>query len=358
MENNVIIIGLTPQGLSVLRVLSRAGTDVVAFYISKKNVGVHSKYGTKILFNDIPDLKNKIHELVRKLEYKPLCYITSGELLALILREYKELYEECEVISGPFEVVELLAHKDKMYEIARKKGFEVSSYKTLDKYVEGDFNYPLFIKRNYEIPLFFKAACVKDKDEMQSYLEKIHDFQKKDIIVQNYIDIPKEDKLEISAQVFYDNGSLKGCLISEQYRRLKKGLTSMIIELDEGSVKNKIKQMCMDFMSDLQYTGMAEFEFILNKKNNELFFVEVNTRTCGLQSSFAHKFYNLAEILIDPHNGTILQSTIPKIKWMNITRDIRARLQKKDFRKLYEVFLCKYDILDFKDPMPYIRQLL
>ena len=60
MENNVIIIGLTPQGLSVLRVLSRAGVDVVAFYMNKKNVGVHSKYGTKILFNDIHDLKNKI----------------------------------------------------------------------------------------------------------------------------------------------------------------------------------------------------------------------------------------------------------------------------------------------------------
>ena len=221
-QETVIVIGLTPQGLSMLRTLARGGSRVVAFCMSRKNVGYHSRYGEKVLFSDAVDLRQKIEALVAHLGYRPLCYITSGELLALVLREYPALYELCRVVSGPYDIINRLAHKDQMYEIAVSKGFHVASYTTLDKFNSAVFSFPLFLKRNYEIPLFFKALRVDDAVSFAALREKIRPEQEKDILVQSFIDIPKNNLVEISAQFFFSQGEAKGSLIGIQKRKLKK----------------------------------------------------------------------------------------------------------------------------------------
>ena len=324
----IIVIGLTPQGLSVLRVLSQAGKEVIALYQSKRNIGVKSKYGTKIQFNDSNELRDKINEITSKHQEKLLCYITSGEMLAMILREYKELYEVCDVIAGPFETIEKLAHKDIMYQIAIEKGFKVAKHFTLDNFREGDLAYPIFMKRNYEIPLFFKAAKIEEKKEYDGYMSRIKEKEKKDILVQEFINIPSKNLMEITAQAFFTCGKMQGVFIANQERRLKKGLTSYIEEITDKDIHSHISTLANNFMHDLNYTGFAEFEFMYNKENKELYFVEVNTRTCGLQSSLNHKWSNLADVLVNPHNAPVLVARSNKpLRWMNITRDIRVRLQ-------------------------------
>lgn len=355
----IIIIGLTPQGLSVLRVLSQAGKEVVALYQSKRNIGVKSKYGTKIQFNDSNELREKINEITSKHQEKLLCYITSGEMLAMILREYKELYEVCDVIAGPFETIEKLAHKDIMYQIAIEKGFKVAKHFTLDKFREGDLAYPIFMKRNYEIPLFFKAAKIEDKQEFDTYMAKIKEEEKKDILVQEFINIPRKQLMEITAQAFFSQGEMKGVFIANQERRLNKGLTSYIEEITDKNIISLISKLAHDFMQDLKYTGFAEFEFMYNKESKELYFVEVNTRTCGLQSSLAHKWSNITEAITNPHNAPVLVARSNKpLRWMNITRDIRVRLQKRDLSNIFDIFRSKYDILTLKDIKPFISQFL
>lgn len=357
-NNTCIILGLTPQGLSLLRVLSRNGVDVFAYCNSKRNVGYHSKYGKKIVFDDINDLRQKIKDNLLHLDYKPLCYITSGELLAMVLRDFKELYDWCDVISSPFETIELLAHKDEMYNIAINKGFCVAPFCTLDKLDSFQLNFPIFVKRNYEIPLFFKAEKVNSQEEFDLLLSKIEDYQKKDILVQQFIDIPSENLKEISAQFYFCKSSVKGALIAYQTRKLKKGLTASLIEITDKKLLSSIYRLCSVYMKGLEYTGFAEFEFMYDEKEKDLFFLEVNTRTCGEQSSLNHKFSNLADVLLNPFNAPNLNVKIEKLYWMNIIRDIRVRLQKRDFTRLGDIFRSKYDIFDIRDIKPFFRQIL
>lgn len=355
---SVIILGLTPQGLSLLRILSRAGIEVHAVCTSRKNVGYHSKYGKKYIFNSISELKNIINGIISTTNDRVLCYITSGEILALILREYPELYNICDVVSGPYDTITKLAHKDIMYDIAISKGFNVSPYITLDKCDISRVEFPCIIKRNYEIPLFFKTAIVNNSKELYSYISKITDNQKKDIIIQKYITIDKKDLIEISAQFFFSNSCSKGCLITNQKRRLKKGITSFLVELSDSALKEKIEKLCRSFITDLNYTGFAEFEFMYNSKNEDLYFIEINTRTCGLQSSMNYKFNNLADAIINPYNAPNLSVKNNHVIWMNIQRDIRARFEKHDFRNLLDIFKSHFDILDFHDIKPFIRQFI
>ena len=309
------------------------------------------------MFDDINDLRQKIKDNLLHLDYKPLCYITSGELLAMVLRDFKELYDWCDVISSPFETIELLAHKDEMYNIAINKGFCVAPFCTLDKLDSFQLNFPIFVKRNYEIPLFFKAEKVNSQEEFDLLLSKIEDYQKKDILVQQFIDIPRESLKEISVQMFFSNSISKGFLITSQNRRLKKGITSFICEDIESDISGLLLNLCSSFMLDLNYTGFSEFEFMYDKKNNKFYFVEVNTRTCGLQSSLNHKFSNLADALLNPFDAPELEVKEEKLYWMNIIRDIRVRLQKRDFTRLGDIFRSKYDIFDIRDIKPFFRQI-
>lgn len=356
-KQQVIILGLTPQGLSLLRELGKAGINIHAYYTKKHQVGVYSKYGEKHFVRNIQDLKLQIRSLLSRLRCKPLCYITSGELLATILREYKELYEECDVISGPYTVVEKLAHKDLMYKIALQKGFKVAKYCTLDKYFEVELSFPLFFKRNYEIPLFFKTEIILNKDSFFTYYNKIKPSERKDILVQELIQITNQNLIEISSQSFYSKGIAKGFLTCNQKRRLKKGITSSIEELDNSELKKHIEDLCSSFMSDLKYTGFAEFEFMYDKTTKDLFFIEVNTRTCGLQSSMSHKYNNLVDVILHPYNAPILEIKTDRLKWMNIIRDFRARIEKKDFSSPLDIFRSKFDIFDIHDLKPFYRQI-
>lgn len=357
-ERSVIILGLTAQGLALLRSLSRNGFQVTAFYQNPKNVGVYSKYGTKIRFDEIEDLKIHINSLISKWGYKPLCFITSGELLAQILQLYPELYELCNVSSGPHEVVEMLAHKDKMYCLAKQKGFTVARYTTLDKYTEGDFDYPLFMKRNFEIPLFFKAVKVKDREAMSAFLSQIKEAEKQHIIVQEWINIPKPDLMNITGQAFYNHGVAKGHFVANQIRKLKKGLTSYLEEITDEKLVKRIIEAMDSFMYDLGYNGFAEFEYMYDRDNEILYFLEVNTRTCGSHSSLNYKFKNIATVVVNPETNENLVSVEKPVKWMNIIRDIRCRFETKDFGHLGEFVHCNYDILDKYDLGPFLHQLL
>lgn len=357
MSSNIyIVIGGTPQGLAITRILGRANVQLFVLCQSTKNAAYHSKYGQKILFTNADDLKAIVHEIIGFCDTKPICYISSGEALAMILREFSEIYDLCQVISQPYSLIQQWAHKDLMYRRASECGFQVAKHVTLDNYHPGDLSFPLVLKRNYEIPLFFKVAFVNSEDELSSYRQKIPQHDQKDVLVQERIVIG--NLLEISCQGYFVKGVPHGFLITNQLRRAKKGLTSYIEEVDDKQLTSKIRSLATTFMAGTDYTGFAEFEFMYDRENGNTFFIEVNTRTCGLQSSMTHKFSNISDIVLSPLEGKDLNPLTGLLRWMNIGRDMKVRLQNKDFKRISDIFHSKFDILDIHDIMPFIRQFI
>ncbi len=356
--NPVILIGLTPQGLSMLRVLSRAGANVVAFCSSKRNVGYSSKYGKKYLFKNTDDLKLQIREFIHQYHEKLLCYITSGEALAMILQEYPELYLECNVISGPYEVVERFAHKDLMYQHAIGCGFNVVPYVTLDKLDESKWKYPFFVKRNYEIPLPFKTSIINSDYDLSNLRTSVPVDNWPYIMIQELIPVAKTNRMEFSVQCYFSHGVLNGSLVGHQKRKTNTGLTSRLVEITDPEIVRDAVELCKKFMKDTSYTGFAEFEFLRDTVTCTNYFLEVNTRPCGTHSSLVSKFSNLVEVLLNPYGGAKLKITDNHVNWRNIARDIRVVLGcgisgQPDF----SVF-CSFDVFDIRDMKPFITQFI
>ena len=350
----IIIIGLTPQGLAMLRILSRAGHQVIAFTNTKKVVGYYSKYGDKRIFNDVVNLKSQIEKIVKAETKKIDCIITSGELLALIISEYPELYDICNVQSGPLHLVKMLSHKNQMYDFATSRGLKSAKFKTLYEYKPGDLKFPIILKKNYEIPLFFKIKKINSDYELSIFSKKIDTNNYKDILIQEYINI--ENYIFITYQAYLHYGEIKCYFIARQTRRLSTGLTCFIEEIKNNNLRKKIKNLSENLLVKTNYNGFIEVEYIYNTDNEDIIFMETNTRPCGTHSAFSYKFNNLHELFNQINNPPNLITNNKKIVWINIARDIKARLINKDFRHLSQFFKAKRDILDKDDLKPFIMQ--
>lgn len=349
-----ILIGLHPQGLSMLRILSRAGHNVIAFANSKKSIGYYSKFGDKRIFSTIEELKEKISLLAESSDEKINCIITDGELLGSILSDYPELYEICIVQSGPLSLVKMLSHKNLMYEYASERGLNCAKYSLLSDYKAGDLQFPVILKRNYEIPLFFKVMKIDSEQDLSVFIKKILKANYKSIMVQEFIN--DNSLINISFQGYFIKGVCKCSFICSQERRLVSGITSYLKEINDPAIKNFIIEKVNIFFKDSAYTGFNELEFLYSAKNNELHFIEINTRTCGLHSVLNHKFQNLSALYDNIDNPRDLIENPQILSWINIARDIKARFQTKDFIGLTQFFTSKYDVLDWGDLKPFIFQ--
>lgn len=354
--SNIIIIGLTPQGLAMLRMLSRAGYDVIAFTKTKKAVGYYSKYGIKKIFDSTFDLKQQIEQIVKNRDTRVRCIITSGELLAMIIEEFPELYELCDVESGPLELIRTLSYKDRMYTFAQSHGLKCAKFKILSEYTSGDLQFPVILKRNFEIPLFFKVKKINNEEELKSFVALISKEDKRYILIQEYIDSKKI--LNLTYQTYVRNGRCLLTFSGIQKRKLVSGLTSFLIELNSEKLLSQLNNVAKIFFGNTSYTGFSEIEFIYSIEDDQLYFIEINTRVCGTQSALNHKFDNISDIYSDSIQQLKLIEGRKNLTWINITRDIKARMQTKDWNNLSQFFTAKKDIFDWKDIRPFIMQFL
>lgn len=351
-----IIIGLTPQGLALLRLLSRAGHQVFAFSNTKKAVGLYSKYGEKLFFSDIEDLKVKIASIVRKSGDPVKCIIASGELLALILEEYPELYAVCDVESGPFDLVKMLSHKSLMYDFATTRGLKTAKFSLLSNFYNGCLEFPVILKRNYEISTPFKIKIIESEAEFIAFKEMLPAALSRHILVQELI--AADPVLNLSCQVYLRNGKIQFDLCCIQERRISSGITSFLVEVESAEIRSTLVEAASRLFADTKYNGFAELEFLYSTTEKNLYFIEVNTRPCGLQSSLHHKFKGIESIYNDNYTPSSVKRNPERLIWINILRDIRSRVESKYLGKPWQFFLAKKDIFDWRDPVPFFMQLI
>ena len=108
MMSEAVLLGLSPQGLSVLRMLSRRQWRIHVFSDTAHCAGYYSKYGEKHLFADIHDLKQQLQKIaaawsLQHPDQKMRCIIANGVILASILRDYPEIYQDFLVEPSPLE---------------------------------------------------------------------------------------------------------------------------------------------------------------------------------------------------------------------------------------------------------------
>ena len=353
---DVIILGLAPQGLFLLREFSKTGKRVLAVGL-KGQVGLFSKYGRKIAIKDLSELEWVFDRYLIKGGSK--IHITGDPFLNYLVSNKHKIFEENQCFPN-YHSASIFCDKLLTEKMANKLGILcLHSYK-LDEIDENSFDiYPSIIKWNKRYgEEKFKTILIKSIEDLKKV--KTQTNSDKHLIIQKYI--PGGSDSDISYGGCWLDGTESLRIIIEQKRQYPypNGLASFAEEC-HGKFANEIRDISVSILKETNYSGFVEVECRVDKNENKVYLIEVNPRACGWIKIIKKKYPNL-NLTSTGEQGRFINSSA---SWTNLVRDLRAiidTLKKKPKEISFKNLLSDYmnnpikDVFDLKDIMPFIFQ--
>lgn len=348
----IVLLGLTPQGLALLRAFSQIGFSVLAVG-RKEDVGIHSRYGKIIRLEQMNDLNHLLEPF--------LCdavriHITSDIFLNHVIDNYYSLFTRFSVYPG---YESAIIFRDKKNTAALASTLKIPSPKSffLDRASLQNYDiFPSIIKWNQtKKPTAFKTAIVHSHEDLQAFLNAIE--YTEDLIIQPYI--PGGTEVDISYAGFFENGVEQLGIGISQKRQYPSGLSSFVEEYN-GKFETRLKAIAYRLMEHTKFSGFVEVECRIDLKNDSLSLIEVNPRACGW-----------IKILMNDFQRVLLHKEISdgkkKASWVNLVRDMRAILSHVRSHGLDAAFVKQVakdylgvpvtDIFSVYDPKPFFSNL-
>jgi predicted ATP-grasp superfamily ATP-dependent carboligase len=362
----VVLLGLPPQGLFLLRELSRAGFEVHAV-TDRRTPGYYSKYGIKYLISGRNELRATLEGLNDHLGYVR-CYITSGALLDEILECMPAIFGMFEVYPRPIEAVMTLNDKTATYGAAKRCGIETLETFPADHTEEITAflgtGRSLIAKWNVGTTGPFKTRMIHGASEYRRMLASISAEQQRRLILQRFLE--SDQTHNIAYLGYYVDGAHVAGYLAQQLRQYPQGITSRVCEYT-GEYHQPIVSKATALFQDMRYTGFAEAEFKIDPGCGSVFLLEVNPRVCGWSSALRCKYPDLSGLFKQPFCREEPPKRQYSLPWCNLLRDTVALLHEKRLRSSIKALaqvasVCAGrtlpDILDVRDLRPFLRQFV
>lgn len=354
----VAILSLRKQSLPIIRALAKIGKYRIYCFVDQrkeKEEAEFTRYGEKIYFSSIDNLRRQLHELQKQYSYKLHIFITSAYLLTEIREEFREIYEEFCVYSSPLKWIDSFTDKARMYAFVEKYGVKTAAYVLLSDYTEGCLKFPLVLKRNLEHILSFKTKLVFSQEELECFISNMPD-KKEHIIVQELVQGNKE--IDLSYQGYIYKGKSIGSIVLNEVRHFPEGISCFLKEVT-GKLKNEVTRNSECFLEDTDYTGFIQIDYKYLELENRLVIMDINTRTPASHSAFSYKFRNYTDLFKDLQNPTaILHARKKLVSWTNLASECILAIKTRNYKCLYESLVSKWDLWSWKDPVPFIMSFL
>lgn len=366
----VILLGLKPQGLFLLRELSRAGFEVHAIE-STKTPAFYSKYGYKYLVGDHGTLASILSELHSRFGPGTHCYISSGSLVDCVVEYIPQLYDMFEVYPRPLSSVAVLCNKMRTYAVAERLGIDCLDTFTLEHEDSAlafcSNGSRLIAKWNREftgtgsVPKF-KTAILDTSTDLSRLKASLSAEEQANLILQPFLETSQDHN--VSHLGYYVEGLCVAGFLAQQLRQYPKGITSYLREY-EGPGADVLIARAQTLFKELKYTGFGEAEFKFDGDFTTPYLLEVNPRTCGWSSVLKTKFRELRRIFASPTCAVPLEGRSSAVRWGNVGRDMRAIIHNSQNHKspyrLFADFVSwawpkPVDGFDLADMLPFLIQ--
>jgi len=378
MESEVIMGVLLTHArhratLVATRSLGRAGIDVITSDSIRYATSFFSKYSKSKFIYPSPESKPElfiysIKQYIQKCDIDVLIPIGECETY-LISKHKKEIDKIAKVPIPEYEIITKANNKRYMIDLARKIGVNVpQTYIVNDMHdietISKELIFPVVIK-----PVFGSGAegirFVNSEDEL---LREYHNVMRKF----NYSEYPLIQEFILGDSycvgMLFNRGELRALCA---YRNIRKYPISGGPSTTRISVRHaKMEKYAAMLLEEIQYHGVGEVEFILNRKTGEPVLMDVNPRFWGslYQSicagvDFPYLLYKMA--MEGDVKSVFTYKVGVKTRWM--LGDLRAladyimtKKRKevlKDFFKLHGNNL-HYDDVSAEDPIPTLIEFM
>jgi D-aspartate ligase len=260
---------------------------------------------------------------------------TSDEHLRIVAQHSSLLAKHFTLTTPPWETVRLLYDKRLTYTIAQNIGIPIPhTYLpgNADQIALLDVAFPVVLKPAIS-SYFFKAtnmkACLaENRQELLNLYDGVSQvIPPSEVIVQDFL--PEPSKNLFSFAGYYRQGELIVGLSVKRTRQIPRdfGRTStFVVEVEVP----QLRELAGQLLQAINYTGLAEVEFMWNPKQSRFELLEVNARlwawhglaiAAGLDLPYAAFAYALGQ---NPPIGSMRQG----VKWVRLLTDLRAAAQE------------------------------
>jgi len=367
----VVLTGGDFQGLGVLRTLAKKDIPILLLD-NQYCIGRYSRFKKKFLKSPHPSetefYLNFLINLVKKESINGWVIFPNSDEAVFVLSKYKSLLEEFYRIPTPsWDVIKNVYIKEKTYKLAQEHNIPVpKTYypKSLKELIELDLYFPLVIKPSIRDHFYnkvkIKAFRINDKKELiKTYNKVCSIIDPSEVIVQEFI--PGGPDNLYSFCPFFKNGR---ALVSIMARRSRQhpmdfGHASTFAELVHIEAMQKSAEK---FLRLIDYSGIAEVEFMYDPRSEDYKLLEVNPRIWGWHTLAIAAGVDFPFIVYQDMIGEKIEFQLPMnhMKWVRLVTDIptvfleiiKGKMKINDYlssmkgKKEFAVF-APYDPLPF-----------
>lgn len=353
----VVVLGLGPSGLFLVRQLSKITSNIYAVG-RYDDVGIYSKYikKNKRYHALTSEELEKIFAEIRDREgQNPTLYICSDQYLSILLEHKEKWADLIDCSRVDFDTLEIINDKNTVNRYCQNHGVKVPESLPYTKYKENPF-YPAIIKwveKKIETAVnpIGKVKICRSDEEFDIMNKTIRDkgIRETDLFVQTYIE--GNNDWQFSMGGYYQNGEALANVVVNQIKQYPQGISAEVIT-SETQVSERIKSISRSFARELNYSGFLEMEYKVDSNTNDIYLLDINPRPWGWVSILGAVY---------PDFYKVLQGEAPQIKrnmaiWKSPMRILMSKRNKQNVEISTHGRGIKkaYDIRDRQDLMPSI----
>ena len=372
-----LVLGMSVNGLSVVRSLGRKGIPVIALDRGLPSGTVRSRFVKEFISVEKEISQTQLLDCLLRIgrSYpRPIFLFPTNDFFVLFISRNREALKPffSFQLAHP-EVIEALIHKRHLCELANLHG--VPHPKTFHhprpeeaEAIGKEIGFPCYIKPVYshlwrEKYSDTKVIPVRNQEELSLKLSQI-DPLGLEVIVQEIIPGPADALYAVIAFMDEQTRPLAVCS--------KRKLRQYPLEAGEGSFQitiqdRRLEEVAVQFLQGLSYVGIAELEFKWDARDGLYKLIEINPRTVTWQELVTQAGVDIPYL---SYEYTLNRRVIPLkkyktgMKWLCFKWDLKAFLETKRTQKItfFEWLHSLNNVKTFAyfswdDPLPFLIQI-
>jgi len=339
-KNKAIIFNCSYNGLSIIQELNKVGIECIAMDCFR-GIGTYSRYASKFIKCEDPRYNEKrfidqLYEYCKKQEYKPVLFPTNDEWALAVSRHKDRLETVAHVCSSYQKSVELILNKDKFYEVGNKANYMSPYTWENDKLDDISFNsFPVVAKAKFKsVPdgdseklnkllEENRLVVLNSREELEKYVVSNQELLPY-LVFQEYVRGNSDTMYTVG--IYVDrNIEIKALFTGRKVRGYPAEYGDNIVgescEVPEYLIENTKK-----IVQELNYTGIAEFEYKKDEVSGDFKLIEINPRSWSWIGITPHCGVNIPLIAYKDLTGldttsSVLKQNEGKVRYIKVFQD-------------------------------------
>lgn len=357
----VIILGEYINALGIARALSRYKVSVLVFDNHPYPICRYSRYCRRLKI-DLLKEEDIFNFFMNRLKEGYTLIPTDEKWVCFLSRNKKLLESKFDVLVPQWNIVEYCYNKKMSYEVAKNAGIPMPILYGIND----DIQFPVFVrpcisyKNNLKMPRGYK---VNNREELRKrYKEMSSIVEEENVLIQEIIGGGAKNNYSFAS--YFKEGRFYGKFCSRKSKQYPSDFgTGCVVEpITDENIKKKLEDCAFKFLKEIRFYGISEIEFMYDRKNDQLKFIETNPRIWMQHRLASELGVDLLEVIFDGKiSGEQLNRDIIWIDEIGLIRVMVEEILKGKFnlKDYLDMFRRKkiYGTLSMSDPVPAFAQV-